>query len=161
MRSTVVPKFLRWLTAAILLMTASTPAFAQQAQTGLPTEPLTIRSGDTMHEFVAEIAATDSQRAKGLMFRKQMSATTGMLFIFESEGERYFWMKNTPLPLDIIYIASDGTIVSIAADTTPFSESVIPSGAPAKYALELNAGTAVRLGIKAGDIVSSPAMDGK
>ncbi|MET1415374.1 DUF192 domain-containing protein [Roseibium sp. HPY-6] len=134
------------------------PAFAQDAQPQLPQEELNVQSGETAHRFQVEIAATDRQRSRGLMFREEMAADHGMLFIFESEGDRYFWMKNTPLPLDIIYIAANGAIVSIAADTTPFSEKTIPSGAPAQYVLELNAGTAAKLGIDVGDKVSSPSM---
>ncbi|MFC6656249.1 DUF192 domain-containing protein [Roseibium salinum] len=117
-----------------------------------------IRSAEQEHRFVAEIAATSEQRARGLMFREEMAADHGMLFIFEGESNRSFWMKNTPLPLDIIYIDAAGRIVSIAADTTPFSEAVIPSGAPARFVLELNAGTAEKIGIERGDQVSSPSM---
>ena len=106
------------------------------------------------------MAVTAPERSRGLMFREEMAADHGMLFIFETEGDRYFWMKNTPLPLDIIYIDATGKIVSIAADTTPFSEQTIPSGAPAKYVLELNAGTSAERGIGVGDTVSSASMTG-
>ncbi|MEP3665528.1 MAG: DUF192 domain-containing protein, partial [Roseibium sp.] len=88
----------------------------------------------------------------------EMGPDTGMLFVFQSEDQRYFWMKNTPLPLDIIFIGADGAIVSIAAGTTPFSTDTIPSGKPARFVLELNAGRAAELGIKAGDTASSPSM---
>lgn len=145
----------------LVSLTVFAPAvFAQNAPQALRTENLVIRSGEKEHRFVAEIAETVRERSLGLMFREEMAADRGMLFIFDGEGERYFWMKNTPLPLDIIYIGSSGTIVSIAADTVPYSEKSIPSGAPAQFVLELNAGTAAKLGISVGDTVSSPSMTG-
>lgn len=146
-----------FVVAALALVTAG--ASADEAP--LRTETLEIASDGTVNQFTVEVAETDRQRAKGLMFRETMAADHGMLFIFEGEGERYFWMKNTPLPLDIIYISRAGAIVSIAADTTPYSEKVIPSNGAAKYVLELNAGTAQKLGISAGDTVSSPSMAGE
>ena len=133
-------------------------AGANDGQETLPQENLNIRTTDNDLTFVVEVAATDLQRARGLMFREEMAEDHGMLFIFEGEGERFFWMKNTPLPLDIIYISTAGRIVSIAEDTTPFSEAVIPSGEPARFVLELNAGTSRNLAIAVGDQVTSPSM---
>ena len=135
-------------------------ASAANGQEPLPQETLLVKSDETEHRFLVEVAATDIERARGLMFREEMAADHGMLFIFEGEGERFFWMKNTPLPLDIIYIDNTGQIVSIAADTTPFSEAVIPSGKPARFVLEVNAGIAEKLAIKVGDRISSPSMKG-
>jgi len=140
------------------LFAPSGQAIADQSQKGLPVEELTVTSGDMVHRFQVEIAATDSQRSMGLMFREEMAADHGMLFLFDTEGDRYFWMKNTPLPLDIIYIGANGEIVSIAPDTTPFSLSTIPSGGPAQFVLEINAGLSKKLGIKPGDRVVSPSM---
>ncbi|UES57643.1 DUF192 domain-containing protein [Roseibium aggregatum] len=146
--------------ATLWISLAGSPgqALAQDPQLNLPVEDLLIRSGDKEHQFKAEVAATDRQRSMGLMFRKEMPAERGMLFLFEGEGDRYFWMKNTPLPLDIIFIDAKGSIVSIADNTTPFSEDVIPSLGPAKYVFEINAGLAEKLDISAGDKVSSPSM---
>jgi uncharacterized membrane protein (UPF0127 family) len=155
--------FLKPLLGLLLLLAAAlpfAPAGADESQKGLPVEKLVVTSGEREHVFSVEVASTDRQRAMGLMFREEMAADRGMLFIFEAEGERFFWMKNTPLPLDIVYIAENGKIVSIAADTVPFSTDTIPSGAPAKYVLELNAGTAKKLGIEPGDAVASPSMVG-
>lgn len=146
----------RWMFVAGALALVTVGASADDA--ALRTEALEVASNGAVHRFTVEVSETDRQRAKGLMFRESMAADHGMLFIFEGEGERYFWMKNTPLPLDIIYISRAGAIVSIAADTTPYSEKVIPSNGAAKYVLELNAGTAQKLGISAGDTVSSPSM---
>jgi len=142
----------------LMLTTPSDPGLADESQKGLPVETLFVFSGDTEHRFEVEIAATDRQRSMGLMFREKMPDDRGMLFLFEAAGQRYFWMKNTPLPLDIIYIDAAGEIVSIAADTEPFSLDTIPSGGPAKYVLEVNAGIAKELGITPGDRVESPAM---
>ena len=141
-----------------LIASALSHSHAEDAGQRLAVERLTVASADGELVFEVEVAANDLQRARGLMFREQMAADHGMLFVFESEGERYFWMKNTPLPLDIIYIAENGRIVSIAADTEPFSEAVIPSRKPARFVLELNAGTARKQGIAIGDTVSSPSM---
>lgn len=146
---------------ALILVTGLTAnAFAQDDGKRLRTEPLTVQGAGQTHSFTVEVAVTAPERSRGLMFREEMAADHGMLFIFETEGDRYFWMKNTPLPLDIIYINAAGKIVSIAADTTPFSEQTIPSGAPAKYVLELNAGMSAERGIDVGDTVSSASMTG-
>lgn len=144
------------LVGLAVLCFASPGVLGQEA--ALRTEPLEVTSRAGAHPFIVEVAETGGQRARGLMFREEMPLDRGMLFIFDGEGERYFWMKNTPLPLDILYIDSSGAIVSIARDTTPFSEKVIPSNGAAQYVLELNAGTAERLEIAVGDRVTSPSM---
>jgi uncharacterized membrane protein (UPF0127 family) len=104
--------------------------------------------------FAVEIADTREKQALGLMFRDEMPADKGMLFIFPSEAPRSFWMKNTRIPLDIMYFDKDLNMVSISADTQPCRVSRCPSYpsiAPAKYVLELNAGTASELGVGPGD----------
>ncbi|MCK7612002.1 DUF192 domain-containing protein [Roseibium sediminicola] len=153
-----LPRLAAFVGLVLLLAAPVAPGFADESQKGLPVETLFVFSGDTEHRFEVEIAATDRQRSMGLMFREEMPADHGMLFLFEGEGQRYFWMKNTPLPLDIIYIGANGKIVSIAADTEPFSLDAIPSDGPAQYVLEVNAGIAKKLGITAGDRVESPSM---
>lgn len=149
---------LRFLVLLAAIVSVNVPAVASTAQTGLPVEALVVTSGERSHRFKVDVAATDRQRSMGLMFREQMDPDQGMLFVFDGEGQRYFWMKNTPLPLDIIFIGSNGVIVSIAADTTPYSTDTVPSGKPARFVLELNAGTAAKLGIEAGDTVKSPSI---
>jgi uncharacterized membrane protein (UPF0127 family) len=128
------------------------------ADTALPVEKLVVETEQGEMTFNVEVAATDAHRARGLMFREEMAADAGMLFLFDTEGDRYFWMKNTPLSLDIIFIGANGVIVNIANDTTPFSEKIVASTGPAKYVLEVLAGTSKRLGIKAGDKVRSASM---
>jgi uncharacterized membrane protein (UPF0127 family) len=116
-----------------------------------------IETANGPHRFAIEIADTPEERAQGLMFRETMAADAGMLFDygFDQQGVA-FWMKNTPLPLDMIFIRSDGTITQIAADTTPFSLEPVPSALPVRFVLEVNAGTAKRLGLKPGDRLRHP-----
>ena len=104
--------------------------------------------------FSVEIADTQEKQALGLMFRDSMPADEGMLFIFPNEAPRSFWMKNTRISLDIMYFDKDLRLVSISADTPPCRVNRCPSYpsiAPAKYVLELNAGTASELGVTVGD----------
>ncbi len=112
-----------------------------------------IQSGDNQHQFDIELAATPPARQRGLMFRQSMAADAGMLFAFEQDRHIVMWMKNTFIPLDMLFISADGAIVSIAADTTPHSTVRLQSGGVVRAVLELNAGTAKRRGIKAGNIV--------
>lgn len=100
-----------------------------------------------------EIADTPAERTQGLMYRRYLPPDAGMLFIFESSGPLSFWMKNTYIPLDIIFISETKAIVSIAKNTTPLSEGLIPSGKAAMYAVEVNAGFCDRHAITQGDTV--------
>jgi uncharacterized protein len=104
--------------------------------------------------FTVEVAADDASRTRGLMFRDAMPGDRGMLFVFEREQPLAFWMKNTRIPLDILYFDGELRLVSVAADTppcvTPYCPAY-PSARPARYVLELNAGLAGRLGVKPGD----------
>jgi len=103
--------------------------------------------GDTL-TFDAEIADTPEKSEKGLMYRKHMNENQGMFFIFEEERPLSFWMKNTYIPLDIIFIDSNYQIVSISENCMPLSEQMIPSLKPAQYVLEINAGLSRKFGIK-------------
>ena len=98
-----------------------------------------------------EIADTDYDIQTGLMYRSTMKENQGMLFVFPNEIERYFSMKNTKIPLDIIYLNSDKTIVSFQQNAKPFDESSLPSYQPAKYVLEINAGSVTKWAIEIGD----------
>jgi uncharacterized membrane protein (UPF0127 family) len=120
-------------------------------------EPLSIVTRDGQrHNFQVEVARNDADRAQGLMFRRTMPADHGMLFDFGRVEPVAMWMQNTYLPLDMLFIRADGTIARIAANAEPLSTRTIPSGEPVLAALELNGGTAARLGIKAGDRVEHP-----
>ena len=122
-----------------------------RAQTGLREMPLTIKSKTGVHRFTVEVAATEEQQERGLMFRKSLAGGRGMIFPYDPPQEVAFWMKNTLIPLDIVYVRKDGTIVRItkaeAMDLTP-----LPSGEPISLVLEIRSGRAAELGIKEGDI---------
>ena len=109
--------------------------------------------------FQVDLAVTPAQRRRGLMFRKAMDDDEGMLFLFARQAPRSFWMKNTYLALDILFLDRRGVIVSIAADAQPLDETSILSGAPAAGVLEVLAGTARRLGLRVGDRVLHRAFD--
>jgi uncharacterized membrane protein (UPF0127 family) len=107
------------------------------------------------HPITVELAATKDSRNLGLMYRKSMPADAGMIFVFKDEKPLSFWMRNTQIPLDIVYINASGKIVSIK-QMKPLDETGVPSDYPAKMALELNLGTAERLGVKVGDVLNIP-----
>ncbi|MCK9612181.1 MAG: DUF192 domain-containing protein [Bacteroidales bacterium] len=109
-----------------------------------------VDDGSIKKTISIEIVQSEAERTQGLMFRKSMPDSCGMLFIFEDMQPLSFWMKNTHIPLDIIFIDNDFKIVSIAKNTVPFSTTSIPSGKEAMYALELNAGFCDKNGIKEG-----------
>ena len=120
-----------------------------------------ITSAGGEHRFTIEVADTPDERAQGLMFRETMAADAGMLFDYGSDQDGVaFWMKNTPLPLDMIFIREDGTITQIAADTTPYSLEPIASREPVRFVLEVNAGVAAKLGIVPGDRLRHPRVTG-
>jgi uncharacterized membrane protein (UPF0127 family) len=110
------------------------------------------------HTFQVEVARNDADRTQGLMYRRSMPADQGMLFDFGRVEPVSMWMQNTYLSLDMLFIRPNGTIARIAANTEPLSTRTIPSGEPVLAVLELNAGTAARLGIKAGDRVQHPVF---
>jgi uncharacterized membrane protein (UPF0127 family) len=107
-------------------------------------------------KFDIDMATTEPQREHGLMFRKQLGAYEGMLFDFFREQPVAFWMKNTLIPLDMVFIAADGTVRHVHANAVPMSTDTIPSEAAVRAVLEINGGTARLLGIKQGDKVKHP-----
>ena len=116
-------------------------------------EPLVIHAGGSAYKFEVEVVTTPETRAQGLMFRKAMLANAGMLFIYPGEQAVSFWMKNTLIPLDMLFLKADGSIAHIAHNAVPMDETPIDSGAAVKAVLEINGGTANALGIKEGDKV--------
>lgn len=118
--------------------------------------PLTIHSASGTHRFNVELADTDQKRAIGLMHRPSMAADSGMLFDFKTDGPVTMWMRNTRIPLDMLFITRDGRIANIAERTVPFSETTVPSKGPVRAVLELNGGTSARLKIRPGDRVDHP-----
>ena len=143
--------------AALLIVLLMHPAAAQQQPQMLESAPLAIETmAGNRYVFEVELALTPQQQGQGLMFRQSLPPNGGMLFIFPRERPASFWMKNTPLSLDIIFIRADGTIANIAAQTEPFSEESLPSDGPVKSVLEVKGGTAAQLSIRAGDRVIFP-----
>ena len=125
-----------------------------EPQPELPREKLVIVTRDGQrHEFNVEMALTSEQQMTGLMFRRSVPAGSGMLFDWGNEREMAMWMKNTLIPLDMLFINGDGTIRAIAENTVPESLAAISSHGPVRAALELAAGTAVQLDIRVGDKV--------
>lgn len=152
----------RILSLFILLAVWAAPALAQSGPlVAFGTGELNIETAaGGNHTFQVEIAETSDQRAQGLMFRRQMAAEAGMLFLFEgSLQERAMWMKNTLIPLDMLFIDEAGKIVRIEQRTVPHSLRAIRSGQPVAAVLELNAGTTSRLAINPGDRVIHPAFN--
>ncbi|MFN3667756.1 MAG: DUF192 domain-containing protein [Brevundimonas sp.] len=141
---------------ALLLLGACAGAGTPKDANGNPLEPLTVTTSTGEHRFMVEIADDEAERQRGLMEREPLADDRGMLFQFPDVAERGFWMRNTPSPLDIIYIDPNGRIVSIAKNAAPMSDAIIPSNGPASGVLELRAGRADEIGARPGDRVSHP-----
>jgi len=122
----------------------------------LPVEKIVIETRGGPRTFHMEVASDDASRDYGLMYRKHLAADAGMLFDFRAQVMTAFWMKDTPLPLDIIFIRADGTISTVAANAVPYSTAQIPSAEPIRAVIEINGGLAQRLGIAPGDRVRAP-----
>ena len=135
------------------------PALAQQAIG--PREQLLITTAAGEKEFQVEIADDPRETEIGLMYRRQMAQNEGMLFDFGAEAPRSFWMQNTYIPLDMLFIKADGTIDSIAERATPLSEKSVPSKGAVRFVLEINGGLSDTLGIEAGDKVLGPAIEAR
>lgn len=158
---------MRWipLLAVPLLLAACSPSSGDAAPqstqaapgvhpvSGLAVAPLTVTHGSTVHQFRVEVARTSQDQAKGLMFRTAMGADEGMIFPMDPPRGASFWMRNTVIPLDIIFVGVDGRISNIAANAVPYDETPLSSTGLVKGVLELNGGRAAQLGIVAGDRV--------
>ena len=124
------------------------------AESGLSVIPLVVKTKEQTHEFEVEIAISRMEQARGLMFRTRLASDEGMLFPFDPPREAGFWMKNTVIPLDIIFIGADGRILNIEANAVPYSETQRRSRGKAAAVLELAGGQCARLGIAPGDNVT-------
>jgi uncharacterized membrane protein (UPF0127 family) len=153
----VIGRRLRWLMALVVFIAVYGLTFARAADV----QSLEIVTKSGVQVFSIEVMKTDEERAKGLMFRKELPEGRGMLFDFTPEQNVSMWMKNTLIPLDMIFIQADGRILRIAENTEVQSEKIIPSGGPVRGVLEVIAGTAKKLGIKPGDRVGHPLFSGK
>jgi uncharacterized membrane protein (UPF0127 family) len=143
------------LMALIALPLSNDAASAAQKGT------LEIATKSGVRSFAVELAVTDAEREKGLMFRKEVPDGYGMLFDFKQDQMVTMWMKNTYVSLDMIFIRGDGRIARIAENTKVLSEDIIPSGEPVRAVLEVVAGTAKRYGIAPGDKVAHPIFNGR
>ena len=122
-------------------------------QTTLAFERLTIETAKGQQVFSIEVVREEKDRNRGLMFRREMARNQGMLFDYDPPQEIGFWMKNTYIPLDIIFIGADGRIIRIEENAVPLSLKHIPSGGLARGVFEINGGLSAKLGIRAGDLV--------
>jgi uncharacterized protein len=157
MASFVVPRPVgRRLLLGAPLMFVPAGVRAQNPEIKLQHSPLVIVSSGRDIKFEVELALNEAERTRGLMFRKQLGPYEGMLFDFFTEMPVSFWMKNTLIPLDMIFIAADGTVRHVHANAVPLSTDAIPSGGPVRAVLEINGGSAALLGIKPGDKVRHP-----
>jgi len=138
------------LLAAAWFAAVPVPARGAEQQT------LEIASRSGVHVFTVDLAVTDDERQRGLMFRRSVPEGYGMLFDFKRDQEVSMWMHNTYVSLDMIFIEADGRIHRIAENTPTLSDKIIPSGGPVRAVLEVVAGTAKRYGIAPGDRVASP-----
>jgi uncharacterized protein len=121
-------------------------------------QPLEFITATGSHSFRVELADTPDERAKGLMNRRSMPRDRGMLFDFHVDGPVMMWMKNTYIPLDMVFVSRKGVVTNVAADAKPMSEEIISSGGPVYAVIELNAGVANEIGLKPGDEVRHPAF---
>ena len=134
------------------------------AQTGQPmrlavdSAPLIAETDGGERQFSIEVADNNEERSRGLMFRRDLPDTRGMLFVFENTRRVAFWMKNTPLPLDLVFIDEGGVVRSIKQGV-PFSEAPIAAEGPVRFVLELHEGTARKAGIRPGDRLRHPEID--
>ena len=143
------------LSLPLLLLAAAAPvALAQLAQ--FPTAPLNIVTAGGPHEFTVELATTPAQMEQGLMFRRSLAPDAGMLFDYMAPSMAMMWMKNTLIPLDMLFVDTQGRIVNIHERAVPGSLDTISAAAPVRAVIELNGGTAARLGIRPGDRVMFP-----
>lgn len=150
--------------AALALLAGACQPAADVARSEQPVAtavaPLTIRSGERVHAFKVEIARTSAEQARGLMYRTALAPDAGMLFPFDPPQSASFWMKNTLIPLDMLFIRADGRIARIAANTTPLSLTPVDAGEPVIAVLEIAGGRAAAVGIREGDAVRWPGGPG-
>lgn len=144
----------RFLLLPLLLLAWANAASAQLAQ--FPTSELTILTASGPHKFTVEVATTPAQLEQGLMFRQSLAPDSGMIFDFKTPTPASMWMKNTLIPLDMLFLDNSGRIIDIHERAVPQSLDTIAASGPTRYVIEVNGGTAERLGIKIGDRASSP-----
>jgi len=149
-----MPHLVRYL--LILVLTLSGPVASKAADGNYTVSEMWIETADERHRFTLEIAKTEQQVRQGLMFRDKLADDAGMLFDYDPPQHVAMWMKNTLIPLDMLFVDEHGVIGRIAAWTTPLSLESIPSGGRVRAVIELRGGITDQLGIKPGDKVVHP-----
>ena len=149
----------RQLLLVLVAVLLAGPAAAQFER--FPTAPLTIVTASGPHRFTVEVATTPAQMEQGLMFRQSLAPDAGMIFDYGAPSMSAMWMKNTLIPLDMLFVDAQGRVIGIHERAVPQSLDTIASPGPARAVIELNGGTAARLGIRAGDKVVFPQIFGK
>jgi uncharacterized protein len=149
----VLRRRLLWL--SVLLVTGASLGFAASLQS-FATASLTIAAANGDHRFTVELAETPAQMEQGLMFRRSLAPDAGMLFDFKRPTMATMWMRNTLIPLDMLFVDAQGRIVNIQQRAVPESDAIISAAAPVRAVIELNGGTTARLGIAPGDRVLYP-----
>jgi uncharacterized protein len=140
------------------LIVALSVAFSGSVSARAAEATLEIVGKAGVHAFAVELATNDAERSRGLMFRKELPEGRGMFFVFDREEPVSFWMHNTFISLDMIFIRNDGRILRVAERTDPLSDRLIPSGGSVRAVLEVIGGTARKLGIEPGDRVESSVL---
>ena len=146
-------KFVGIVLAAVFVMGGAA------AQATCRADQVHLRGDWGQARFVVEVADDRAERNRGLMFRESLPQSAGMLFVYDRPGRISFWMKNTLIPLDIIFLDRTGTVVNIHANAEPLSTAQIFGGMRIQYVLEINGGLASRLGVTEGSVLRHPALD--
>jgi uncharacterized membrane protein (UPF0127 family) len=149
-----------WFHLVALIVPALVPAVAGAQLAQFPSADLTIVTAAGPRKFTVEVATTPAQMEQGLMFRRSLAPDAGMIFDYKAPSPAMMWMKNTLIPLDMLFVDQGGRIVNIAERTVPQSLETIGAAAPVRAVIELNGGTASRLGIRPGDRVVFPIFGG-
>lgn len=161
LRDMVHMRNMRFRLPAVAIALAALALIGATSARALDTQTLEIATKTGVQIFTVEMATTEQEKTTGLMYRKELADGRGMLFDFSPEQPVSMWMKNTFIPLDMIFIRADGRISRIAENTEPQSLAIIPSGPPAKGVLEVIAGTARKYGIAVGDRVAHPLFNSR
>lgn len=159
-RNALGSRHLRQSVAGLFFLFSASAAVAcdKPPQPGLPRSPLIVETQGGPVPFSVETAETDEQRSCGLMLRQRLGEGEGMLFRYRQPRESYMWMANTPMPLDMLFVASNGRIVYIVKSAVPFSREIVGTSEPVSGVIEVRGGTADRLGIRIGDRVRHSAF---
>ena len=146
--------------AIALLFALESTSLASEKPIRFVTDTVNLATRSAHHRFIVETARTSDEMRRGLMFREHLAPDHGMLFVYDEDQVASFWMKNTLIPLDLLFIDRSGRIVRIHERAVPLSTAIISSGEPVRAVLEVNGGTAGRLGIEVGDRVMHPDLGG-